>query len=84
MQQRIVVRDHIPLEQGLRPIKVNASSKVDQVRDHIPLEQGLRRKSSDSISNSIVVRDHIPLEQGLRQNTLGLLPSRQKSETIFH
>ena len=37
-----VVRDHIPLEQGLRPTATRANSAANAVRDHIPLEQGLR------------------------------------------
>ena len=37
------VRDHIPLEQGLRPIFHHFPAFQDfSVRDHIPLEQGLR------------------------------------------
>ena len=36
------VRDHIPLEQGLRPIIAIERSPIMLVRDHIPLEQGLR------------------------------------------
>ena len=37
------VRDHIPLEQGLRPSSGHEATTVAMVRDHIPLEQGLRR-----------------------------------------
>ena len=37
------VRDHIPLEQGLRLISDKIIDYVLKVRDHIPLEQGLRR-----------------------------------------
>ena len=36
------VRDHIPLEQGLRPRAGAPTQSPTQVRDHIPLEQGLR------------------------------------------
>ena len=36
------VRDHIPLEQGLRQAGACLSSLQRRVRDHIPLEQGLR------------------------------------------
>ena len=41
------VRDHIPLEQGLRQIPDVPDLSKKPVRDHIPLEQGLRR--SDAI-----------------------------------
>ena len=39
---RVGVRDHIPLEQGLRLQRKKGNSCPDRVRDHIPLEQGLR------------------------------------------
>ena len=40
---RTSVRDHIPLEQGLRLNHLRYHSvKGLKVRDHIPLEQGLR------------------------------------------
>ena len=43
MQSPLRVRDHIPLEQGLRHTKAMAYEvAADWVRDHIPLEQGLR------------------------------------------
>ena len=38
-----LVRDHIPLEQGLRLWLANLKCHSRSVRDHIPLEQGLRR-----------------------------------------
>ena len=38
-----IVRDHIPLEQGLRRDDTNLAIIHLSVRDHIPLEQGLRR-----------------------------------------
>ena len=37
------VRDHIPLEQGLRLLRSATCAGRQTVRDHIPLEQGLRR-----------------------------------------
>ena len=36
------VRDHIPLEQGLRRPSCPRPRPWPRVRDHIPLEQGLR------------------------------------------
>ena len=36
------VRDHIPLEQGLRRDTPALGAGIVEVRDHIPLEQGLR------------------------------------------
>jgi len=40
--EHVRVRDHIPLEQGLRPSQAYLSARASDVRDHIPLEQGLR------------------------------------------
>ena len=37
-----VVREHIPLEQGLRLFGYKLFRLADEVREHIPLEQGLR------------------------------------------
>ena len=61
-----IVRDHIPLEQGLRRIGRLWYTEYCWVRDHIPLEQGLRRSHHFHRHYQIHVRDHIPLEQGLR------------------
>ena len=67
--QRILnkVRDHIPLEQGLRPITRLFLKFFSVVRDHIPLEQGLRLSAYFWTDDGSSVRDHIPLEQGLRR-----------------
>ena len=79
------VRDHIPLEQGLR---LNGAANLFHllyVRDHIPLEQGLRRPPEDTYPPGLSVRDHIPLEQGLRQDCHAKRwHSAAVSETIFH
>ena len=42
------VRDHIPLEQGLRQLLASNESPIIIVRDHIPLEQGLRHQGVHS------------------------------------
>ena len=38
-----LVREHIPLEQGLRHIIFCIRTPLPFVREHIPLEQGLRQ-----------------------------------------
>ena len=44
LERNCSVRDHIPLEQGLRlPARFLGGPAPHYVRDHIPLEQGLRR-----------------------------------------
>ena len=60
------VRDHIPLEQGLRHFPWAKPCLSSIVRDHIPLEQGLRPAVRLFFRWLETVRDHIPLEQGLR------------------
>ena len=42
-REELDVRDHIPLEQGLRRMPRLDAEQVANDRDHIPLEQGLRR-----------------------------------------
>ena len=37
-----MVREHIPLEQGLRLKRPVFFERIINVREHIPLEQGLR------------------------------------------
>ena len=65
------VREHIPLEQGLRLIGVPSSLSGYSVREHIPLEQGLRPLFYKFKCVTIdPVREHIPLEQGLRKKNL--------------
>ena len=45
MKLNSTVRDHIPLEQGLRLVIRLLFVTHCLVRDHIPLEQGLRHRS---------------------------------------
>ena len=61
------VREHIPLEQGLRRYHTtDYRRKFLSVREHIPLEQGLRPEILFCYPALDSVREHIPLEQGLR------------------
>ena len=84
MTRAAIVRDHIPLEQGLRHFEYTMQYILIFVRDHIPLEQGLRHK--DQLLQVLCqnVRDHIPLEQGLRRAGQGSRGDQGQSETIFH
>ena len=45
------VRDHIPLEQGLRQEIVSSVRYLYRVRDHIPLEQGLRHLEAAKLAH---------------------------------
>ena len=62
-----MLRDHLPLEQGLRlPPLIDIANGLD-LRDHLPLEQGLRHsEDSEEPEEPAELRDHLPLEQGLR------------------
>ncbi len=64
------VREHIPLEQGLRLCCLFIFWSEDfGIREHIPLEQGLRLKNYEVGTNKLLdIREHIPLEQGLRHD----------------
>ena len=81
----VFVRDHIPLEQGLRPIISIFNSSQNNVRDHIPLEQGLRQHGSLTIRGK--QRGQRPYSIRTRIKTLlspGKLQPGFLSETIFH
>ncbi len=78
------VREHIPLEQGLRPLYVKCYIKIYKVREHIPLEQGLRPNEKIITKGGLTVREHIPLEQGLRRHDLRYQLFHLWSESIFH
>ena len=70
------VRDHIPLQQGLRLKCIDLVNRCHNVRDHIPLQQGLRPFAVLLLEGILLkVRDHIPLQQGLR-----LIPSLSVKE----
>ena len=60
------VRDHLPLQQGLRlSVYMIEECPVSCVRDHLPLQQGLRH-ADGYIEYPVPIRDHLPLKQGLR------------------
>ena len=81
-----LVRDYLPLQQGLRPLG-NADHRTVsvRVRDYLPLQQGLRPKGMPFASTCRRVRDYLPLQQGLRRGGDSggnhLIPL---SATIFH
>ena len=80
------LRDHLPLQQGLRLNITFLWYVLRRLRDHLPLQQGLRHLfmfPMDCLFQTL--RDHLPLQQGLRLllwwTTLML---QGFSETIFH
>ena len=60
-----LVREYLPLEQGLRHRTFYGQQENRLVREYLPLEQGLRLLAA---SESVIfcVREYLPLEQGLR------------------
>ena len=63
----LLVRDHFPLQQGLRQSPLGLPAGFRRVRDHFPLQQGLRLLGSNfALFVGDIVRDHFPLQQGLR------------------
>ena len=56
---------YIPLQQGLRPIKVLACKHLCIIK-YIPLQQGLRHEKGYSFSPDSYIIKYIPLQQGLR------------------
>ena len=70
------VRDHIPLEQGLRPVQPSTMwSHQYDVRDHIPLEQGLRLVVGDL--TGLLRASQRPYSIRTRIKTVGMLPCRR-------
>ena len=59
-------RSHVPLEEGLRPIKGFCHLVSDTPRSHVPLEEGLRPEHKAPLFITCCPRSHVPLEEGLR------------------
>ena len=80
-----VVRDYLPLQQGLRPDGADKTLKELIVRDYLPLQQGLRQYGCPLFGTFHTVRDYLPLQQGLRRSApCSRSKSSLPSETIFH
>ena len=78
-----VVRDYLPLQQGLRPARTWLKNSPLLVRDYLPLQQGLRRFPSPSAGLiDFLVRDYLPLQQGLRLNTGRSLQEKIKCQRL--
>ena len=60
------VRDHIPLEQGLRLTVRICRPRRDYGQRPYSIRTRIKTVFSTSAFNASRVRDHIPLEQGLR------------------
>ena len=79
------VRDHIPLEQGLRPCELRRRRRHDGVRDPIPLEQGLRLNSvKGTLAGSPSQRPYSIRTRIKTEVSAPRILSQRLSETIFH
>ena len=78
------VRDHIPLEQGLRPTNSSSGNKYKLCQRPYSIRTRIKTALVAASANADDVRDHIPLEQGLRLSIRVILASYSQSETIFH
>ena len=62
-----VVRDHIPLEQGLRRLSRRLSRRLGCGQRPYSIRTRIKTPERNATKRSAnIVRDHIPLEQGLR------------------
>ena len=78
------LREHIPLQQGLRPPYPLLQGGLMHLREHIPLQQGLRREPHILHKFLTTLREHIPLQQGLRPVIISPVTLLVTSESIFH
>ena len=60
------VRDHIPLEQGLRPAGALTDICAALGQRPYSIRTRIKTYSPAELKQLLNVRDHIPLEQGLR------------------
>ena len=78
------VRDHIPLEQGLRRMPKAWQAALIEGQRPYSIRTRIKTEHCILITWRKLVRDHIPLEQGLRHNQPLKVESSAQSETIFH
>ena len=73
------VRDHIPLEQGLRLVSSISPAHWIRVRDHIPLEQGLRPALRAALIESITCQRPYSIRTRIKTQNL-----RYHLQTEYH
>ena len=68
-----VLKEHIPVKQGLRRYKIFHNSNILSLKEHIPVKQGLRLiKLITPTGGNVFLKEHIPVKQGLRHLSFGL------------
>ena len=81
----LIVRDHIPLKEGLRHFtEENLLLNRAAVRDHIPLKEGLRRSLQSRIVFFLGPRPYSIKRRIKTVQLYTLLELGKSSETIFH
>ena len=80
----LLLREYLPLEQGLRLDQAIHIVIGVRLREYLPLEQGLRPIHSRVILCYKSLREYLPLEQGLRRFILINMLVCSNSESIFH
>ena len=78
-----ILREYLPLKQGLRHTRQKRDSKRAPVlREYLPLKQGLRPYPTGL--RLLWLREYLPLKQGLRQGSFCSFQALNISESIFH
>ena len=66
IQQTGFVRDHLPLKQGLRLVKLWDFAEVYYCQRPSSTKTRIKTKAMSVLLDVLQVRDHLPLKQGLR------------------
>ena len=77
------VRDHIPLEQGLRLALLHSAATAAEVRDHIPLEQGLRPIRQITVYRSILCQRPYSIRTRIKTEDQGVPGTFRKSQRPY-
>ena len=65
-KNHLLLREYLPLKQGLRLLKFNNIHNNMHLREYLPLKQGLRPTYLVVFINNGWLREYLPLKQGLR------------------
>ena len=77
------VRDHIPLEQGLRRITFFIINSFTVCQRPYSIRTRIKTIAKFAANADSVVRDHIPLEQGLRREIMHSVSQTQSGQRPY-
>ena len=80
----LLLREYVPLKQGLRLCSLFPRTSNQQLREYVPLKQGLRLANDELFEHKCQLREYVPLKQGLRRDHEFLMPTVVASESMFH